>query len=966
MNCTVMIEDMRKLHEVMTKLCITIFAFIISVIDLSGQSYSYVHYDAKDGLPSSTVYDITQDANGFIWFGTENGMCRFDGKNFRTYTTKNGLPDNSILRVHGDNRGRLYFAPFTHGLYYMRNDSIFKVPLPDKYRLDLLNVTNILSKGRDVVVAGNVECYVLKGDSIVSFFDLFRKHATDLLARVYDTLIIARSADSVFYFRDSGKNSAYPWPNHDPRQVFDENGQVRQIEVPPDPNIMVAGYFHPNLLYYRSGNWLNLVSTSTGQLVHKIYVEKYSDALLDNENNLWIATVGNGVYRYPSFGFRHFPFDGKSEVFSLAWFNNEIVAGSGFSKIYGVSPDNKTEQTSTTDLSGFSPGSPNPWVRIHNANRVYALRTENNTLYIGTDGFMVKKTASAMLTGKGVFPVKDIDIEGTTMLVCTGRFVATVDKQSLKIKDTLLNQRSTCGVIYHGDYYVGTFGGLIKIDSGTKKITELYSSLPALRERITAVKRGRDDDLWIATSGSGLVHFKNGEITETLKEEDGLTSNICTSILVDSGLLWLGTNSGLNRIDITKQKPTIIRFTSANGLGADFINSVLATDSDVYVGTSAGLTIFRKNIQSEQSVCILHILDVSENNKTLKNDSSFTFAHDALNIQIRFTAISFKSAGDITYYYRLQGLENKWNTTTANFVNFPTLQPKTYTLLLKAVNKFGVESETKSIQIIIQPPWWQTWFFRIAVLVAIGLIVLLVYSYNIRMVKKRESTKREIEAKFAALEQKALQAQMNPHFIFNCLNSIQTFILNFDAEGANTYLTTFASLIRQTLDNSMQPLIPVSHEIKYLETYLELEKLRFREKFRYQLYVDETVDLNNTLLPGMFFQPYVENSLRHGIQHRKDNNGLISVSVNKTDNHCILYTITDNGVGRRKAMELKSMRHIEYQSRGTSINEKRVAAINNQFNTNITVQIEDITGTDGIVVGTRVSVLIPPFVNKSV
>ncbi|MEI9912897.1 MAG: histidine kinase [Bacteroidota bacterium] len=440
-----------------------------------------------------------------------------------------------------------------------------------------------------------------------------------------------------------------------------------------------------------------------------------------------------------------------------------------------------------------------------------------------------------------------------------------------------------------------------------------------------------------------------------------MTSDICTSLFIDSNLVWLGTNNGLNRIETGKEKLAITRFTSANGLGADFINAVLATDSTIYVGTAAGLTIFNKSILTEKSVCIFHILQVSENNNRLKENSSYSFPYNALNIRIDFTAISFKSAGDITYYYKLEGLDEKWNTTTANFVNFSVLQPHNYTLFLKAVNKFGVESDTKTIRIHIQAPWWQTWLFRITVLTILGLLVLLIYRYNIRAIKRKEETKREIEARFSALEQKALQAQMNPHFIFNSLNSIQTFILNLDVEGANNYLTNFASLIRQTLENSMHPLITIASEIKYLETYLGLEKLRFRDKFRYEIFIDETIDQKNTVLPGMLLQPYIENSLRHGIQHRKDNNGLISLTISKTGDNCILYTITDNGVGRKKAEELKSVRHIEYQSRGTSINEKRITAINNQSKTNIRVNTEDVLDEKGIVTGTIVTVLIPPL-----
>ncbi len=930
---------------------------------LQAQSYSSVHYDTKDGLPSGTVYDITQDKTGFIWFGTENGLCRFDGKNFRTYTTKDGLPDNSVLKVHGDSSGRVYFTPFTHSLYYYQNDSFFRVSIPDKFKIDLSVISSFANKGSAVLLAGIQEGYVLENNQAISIFDRYNKTAKQIShVRIYDSSIMMRSGDSIFHFPDSGKMKSYfSKAKENTALIFDEKGEEKEVSRDKKLFFTVKEYFRNNLLYEYSENFVKIYNASTGSLVHKIRSDKFSDAFVDNEDNLWISTLGEGVYRFPSFEFRHMKFDGKTEIFSLIKFGPDVLAGSDFSKMHITPSENFEADYSVTDFSKITSASGNSTSRITKRNRIYVLRSEGKDLYIGTDAFLLKKTGSLDPVFRNIYPVKDIDVNDGGLLICTGYNVLVLDKQNLTVKDTLLRQRATCGISYKGAYYIGTLGGLIKINPATKSIYELYNSFPPFSGRIVSLRRGIHDDLWIATSGSGLVRFKDGKIWQTVKEEDGLTSDICTSLFIDSNLVWLGTNNGLNRIETGKEKPYITRFTSASGLGADFINAVIATDSNVYVGTAAGLTSFGKNILSERSVCILHILQLSANNKKLKNDSSYSFPSNTLNIQIDFTAISFKSAGDITYYYELEGLDKTWNRTTSNFVNFPTLQPRKYTLRLKAINKFGVESETKSIRLIILPAWWQTWLFRIIALSFFGLLILLLYRYNIRNIKRKEETKREIESRFAALEQRALQAQMNPHFIFNALNSIQTFILNLDAEGANTYLTRFASLIRQTLENSMQPFITVASELKYLETYLGLEKLRFRDKFEYKIHIDETIDQNNTLLPGMLLQPYIENSIRHGIQHRKDNNGLISLNINKTSDNSISYTIKDNGVGRKKTEELKSSRHIEYQSRGMFINSKRIAAMNNQFRTNIRVKIEDLAHENESAAGTSVTILIPPL-----
>lgn len=925
------------------------------------QSYSMVHYDTKDGLPSATVYDISQDKNGFMWFATENGLSRFDGKNFRTYTTKDGLPDNSILKVHGDNTGRVYFAPFTHGLYYFQNDSFVKVQIPEKYKVDLSVINVFMNKKDKIVFSGIARTYLLGNDRLTSIDEVYHNSFGPLYIKmVYDTLVIAGSEDSLFIIYDSGKIDRIKSSLAESSNItFDEKGIIHHFNV--KYNLTPGKYLSPALIYVPVGDSLRFYSSATGELQHSIRINKPSGAFIDNENNLWLTTLGNGVYRIPSFTYRNLDFGGNNEIFSLVGFDHRLFAGTDFSKMFSIIFQNGKSEYDISNYSKFIDSSGNTVSHYTGRNRIYSLYHDKKNLYIGADAFLLIKPENRAPVYKGVYPVKDLDISGNKLLACTGRDALVLDAETFIVKDTLLTQRSTCGAIYHDNYYIGTFGGLIRIDPATKAITELYNSFAPLKGRIVAINRGVDDDLWIATSGSGLVHYKNDKIISVLKEEDGLTSNICTSIFIDDTIVWLGTNNGLNRIETNSDKPNIVRLTTSNGLGADFIDAVFATDSMVYVGTEAGITYFHKNVLAEKSICILQVLGISENNVTLRKDSAYTFRHDALNIRVDFTAISFKSAGDIVYYYKLQGLDNDWNITSANSINFATLQPGNYTLFLKAKNKFGVESLTKSIAISVLPPWWKTWTFVILVAFVIILLLLFIYTYNVRNIRKKEKAKREIEARFAALEQSALQSQMNPHFIFNCLNSIQTFILNFDAEGANNYLTTFASLIRQTLDNSTQPLITVSTEIKYLETYLELEKLRFRNKFRYVIHIDDGIDQNNVLLPGMLLQPFVENSLRHGIQHRKDNNGLISIVITKQLDQGVLYTIKDNGVGRKKAAELRSTRHIEYQSRGISISEKRVAAINNQYGTTIRINTEDITDEYGMVAGTSVSISIPPL-----
>lgn len=927
------------------------------------QDYSRLHYDVKDGLPSTTVYDVTQDIYGFIWFATENGASRFDGTKFQNFTTTDGLPDNAILEIGADNNGRVFFSPFTHTPYYYLKNTINKLKVNPHDGPELSNSIQYHKWGQNMLIRASTLNFIVDAKGNITTLNSLYKNIPENapITWVKDSVLIIHHNDSLFILgRD--KNT-YVGRNNPLKPIINFNQQgspifANQLFTKP---LNPGGMLSDNFFYATLDNTIFLFSSITGELMFKIAAEKPSSVFIDTENNLWITTLGNGVFRIPSFEFRHMNFANSDEIFSINTFDNKIICGTDFSKIYKLDKKNTPVTFATSNYSPFIPGSTNPITLSSKRNRIYKLLRSKAALYIGTDAFLLKESKSSKPIFKNIYPIKDIDTLKDELLLCTGSHVFLMNASDLSVKDTLLKQRSTSGAFYQGNFYIGTLGGLVKINSGNKSIQSLGYLHPALKNRIVSIQRGINNDLWVATSGAGLIRLINEKVKTVFTTASGITSDICTSLYIDSADIWLGTNKGLNRIIIHPDSTRVTTFTTANGLSADFVSSLFIHENTVYVGSPNGLTYFNKYTTETKSICVLHIIQVSEGSKQLGLDSLYTFPHNALNIKIDFTAISFKSAGDNKYFYQLVGLDTGWNLTNNTFINYATLPPGNYWLKIKAINKFGVESESKVIAINIIPPWWQTWLFRMVVSLLTAAIVYFIYWLNIRSIRKREENKRVMEAKFAALEQQALQAQMNPHFIFNCLNSIQSFIIDLDVEGANKYLSVFASMIRQTLENSSHLLIPLSNELKYLDTYLQLEKLRFKDKFNYFIEIDEEIDQQNTLIPGMLLQPYIENSLRHGIQHRKDNEGLISLHITSDNHKGLACTIKDNGVGRKKSGEMKSVQHIEYQSRGTVINEKRIIAINNQFNTHIRVLTEDILNADGSVGGTLVKLFIPSF-----
>lgn len=241
-----------------------------------------------------------------------------------------------------------------------------------------------------------------------------------------------------------------------------------------------------------------------------------------------------------------------------------------------------------------------------------------------------------------------------------------------------------------------------------------------------------------------------------------------------------------------------------------------------------------------------------------------------------------------------------------------------------------------------------------------GLVVLIIVIGFLFLRTSRLRSRQRLEDmnhKVSTLTQKNLRTQMNPHFIFNTLNSIQYYVFQNDKIASNNYMTKFAKLIRKTLENSEHPAIPISEEIDALKLYLELESLRFKQKFDWKIDIDDEIDTYMYKIPTMLIQPFVENAIGHGLMH-KTGKGLIHIGM-KLEKDVILCSIEDNGVGRKKAMEIKNNKKENHRSLGTSITESRLRLVNSLYGKNMKVKYTDMKDADGNATGTRVEISIP-------
>jgi ligand-binding sensor domain-containing protein len=538
-----------------------------------------------------------------------------------------------------------------------------------------------------------------------------------------------------------------------------------------------------------------------------------------------------------------------------------------------------------------------------------------------------------------------------------------------------------------------------------------YPALTAYLKRpitVMDIALQHDSLLWLSTSDAGLIRFNR--LTQTVSSAtifhiDKLAiSNITCLDLLNDTTLVAGTDHGLWLYDTRNGNLRPLKIN-----GALFDEWVLSMQPDgkngIWFTTQYGF--YRFNASSFTLSTFVQSGDIIDNNRKvrrcierLKDGRLMVGASDhfvifdpatlklappppdvtiisfrtmdstvhmaaakpvTLSYRQNFISIEFKSLQyhheAIRYLYQLEGVDEEWvkaeNMLVARYTNLP---PGNYTFRVRSVNTAGTFSQgITELRIHILPAFWQTAWFKLLGALLIIVLIYLYFRMRIFYIKRAARRRTVIQQQMAQLEMKALRAQMNPHFIFNALNSIQTFMMKNETEQALSYLSRFARLIRNVLDTSQLNIIPVSKEVKMLENYLELEKLRFADQFSYEITIDDELDPDYTDIPTMVLQPFVENAIWHGLLHKKEK-GNVTIAFHKVKDR-VLCIIMDDGIGRTGSAALRQQS--AHNSRGLQITRDRLALYNKRFNLDATFDIEDLYDGEGMPCGTRVNVWLP-------
>lgn len=963
-----------------------------------GYNFTIFRHDPQDSfsLINNAVTELLEDSKGTLWIGTKGGLHKYDPatEKFTRYTDSLLSNGESIGSLCDDAQGNIWITTSRPSprlikldaktqkfvYYHYSPDDIYSInfKVVDRVGRDSSgNVWVVTDVGlnrydprRDGFINGrNTPGYAYPALGPNDFFSTNRGNILwlcDTTDRVY----------RVTFREDTLITHIYQPVVQD--RIF---GNVVTCIVPDQNNVFwIATY----------GNGLYILDTLTGRYTHfpqdkhslySIPGNRIFRLCKDRSDNIWIFTdAGIAKFHYQTYRFKHY-----NTTIGLSSDNLRSLIKDKEGNVWVGTTAKGLDKYENGRFRHFIPSDPHSEDLWRNTvNTLYQGRDQ--TLWAGTNEGLYTVSNSAgryipsplKIQGWKVWSILE-DMQGNLWVGTLSNGVTKIDLQTEKCMYFLQNEtwghrESGAGVFSLLEsagniLWMGTSRGLYKINTVTSIWKRFYykpgDSSGLGNNDIWYIHEAHDGMLWLGTSGGGLVRFDpKTEAFKHFTEKDGLPSNIVCGILEDRhGNLWISTNKGLVRFTPATKK--ITGFDIGDGLYISefhFKTCFKDADGSMYFGGIGGYIHFHPDsIKVSPVPPPMVFTGFKVFDQYLQFDSSLTtkktvyLSHTNNFFTVEFAVLDFANPLKNQYRYKLEGVDEQWRQTNGNrpYASYTNVPAGTYTLWVQGSNSEGVwNNEGIRMVIVIHPAWWQTWWFKVTLLLtAIGLVGFIIW-WRYRSLKQRA----EVERRLVESQLQALRAQMNPHFIFNSLNSILHFIMSNEPEPAHSYLSKFSKLIRAILDQSRSEFIPLSEELYVLGLYLELESLRFDGKFSYSVHVAEEIDKERQLIPPMLLQPHVENAIKHGLIHTLPD-GKIEVSIRQEGKY-VVCSIIDNGIGRQRSQTLRGQSLYKHVSRGTSLIQDRLDILNNLHSERYGVEFRDLTDSEGKARGTQVDIRI--------
>lgn len=958
------------------------------------QRLAWTNYTTDHGLPGNEVYDMLQDRSGYLWFATERGICRFNGYEFVQPIDTSAFRGSEAFTPAEDAQGRIWFTRLDGSVWLIENDTVRSWrhnAVMAAYGKKYGPVEKMAIRADGTVCMGvfNLGLLVIRTDGVRSVLpqtngyhfvftetggkliytsslakDKLGQPLTDLNMR-YGVLHWkngkAERLDSRLNFGHVHYSERGIWKLRNGELLLASRGSLsllrngeivwqrtsailpRQITQTPSGNILVAvpGGEHPGLYLFAT---LEHLRRNDGRnLLPSRFV---TDVHCDPAGGWWATTHNAGIFYCKNPGMEIF-----DAATGLPSDDVTCLATDGKKTIFaGFRP---TDIVAIDCTSGKIKHLPRPALVYTGVQALYFDRFRQRLWCSDRLAFFEKnRWVTTEAITKTIAPGADGVIWSSSSWGFYRTNALTGTTERFGRPDSLQNFERTFSVVEDrkGTIWVATNDGLRLWKEGKFEQPPFWH--PALRFQPRQVANLFDGGLVFGLRGAGVLFRDVSRRFEHLTTRDGLSSDLVTKLIVISGdKVLVCTNKGLSylmRFDPREDWRVEAVISTKQGLPSDQVYDATLQGGYLWVATNKGLARSREFIApAPMPPPVLEKLLV--NNQQVAIKPGLRLAHDQNNLILRFFALHFRSEGKIRYQYRLLGAKDAaFVNTEARTINFANLAPGKYTFEVQAQNEKGQWAERTSWSFEVRAAWWQTpWFWAAWVLLAAAGLRLW---YLRRLHKNREEA--AVRDKIRELEIAALRAQMNPHFIFNCLASIQNFIAENDVASATRYLSRFARLVRLALHGSVDGKHSLREEIEMLDSYLALEQMRFRDRFFYSIEPAPGMELDEVFLPPLLVQPFVENAIVHGMKDKSSGGGRIVVAFSLEGNTLVVI-VTDNGSGYDERAKAGEDAEAGRRSVGMMLTQHRLAALAVNPNDKAFL-IEPVRAEDGSVCGTQV------------
>lgn len=933
--------------------------------------YPHQQFDLFSGLQARMLYDICKDKDGFIWLGTENGVFRFDGKNFHQYTIQDGLCDNEILRIFDDSKGNIWCAGYNSKISviedgivntwapYIREwntrgivrdftedsqGNIYAVAEPFQLlKIDTYHQVHpvIMPPARfspRKLLAYNDTIFI-NGLSNIIFYEDGKLELKDL-TRYYPAFFISEEYPSFWAILDTGIYVNY----RDSSLRADLRGYSDQVRCrfmsQVDDDFLLVSYSKkkPVLYNLKTGTYSVLELPENAIVV---------DLTVDDHGNLWVITPRDGLF---AFKYREEQLTG-----SLTMLNRNNVIRSYIDKEYIVSVNYMADMEVIHRKTG------NREKNSMELSKLYDILSYASILRSGNSIFLLTSVGVHMYENGKLHYLNNLSIKGAFLyndslffLRCAHAIVTIKKAHTISgrregddVERAMAVNTRCYAMLGDGDqlWFSSLDGlGLYHIPTG-KTQERIYTA--SNNGRIEDIHKLGKNKLLLATSSSGLVVLDNGKELRRITMEDGLLDNDCKEVAICPSGWVVRHPMGLSLVDTVSWN---IRTVSVwNGIPISSINSMNPYGDTILFSSLVGL--IRTDVSSlfiqrldERTVKLIRVMS----EKNLWPPGNIVLNYNDNRLRIDYALPEYDQPNMIQYFWRINN--EQWTQTNANSLELPNLQPGNYVLQMMAKAPGFEPTAITELHFRVKPPFWRTPYLWVIVAFVLGTALWGILQYRYMKKLRQEREKASVQHQLMSYEQKALNAMMNPHFVFNAMGSIQYLLNNGDTITANDYLVKFSRLIRKSLETAQTEFCLLEDEIDRLTLYLQMEKMRLDGKMKFEIVVHDDLDTERIQIPTMILQAYVENAVVHGVSLPGKEDGQIRISFTP-DTDRLIIAIEDSGPGFDPKNHTRRSRRF-----GLNATEKRLELLTLMTGKPHRVYVISPVSHDG---GTRVMLSIP-------